>query len=160
MKRSFYKLALILITCCVVFSSCDDEKENDKLLVKFVNNVDSEYSITSIRLLQMGKAGVHETPEGEFGDNILENGRILTPGDSEMFKLDIPNLHYAYYRLTVTDGLGNFIYLYDQTNYEDLWDGPITHWGGDDRTVTVTLKWDEDLNMIYVQMWSDIVGIE
>lgn len=159
MKKQFYKLTLLLIACLTLFSSCEED-ENNKLLVKFINDAESEYSIISIRLLQMGKAGDHETPVGEFGENIIENGKILTPGDYEMFELEIPNLHYAYYRLTVIDGQGNVIYLYDQENYEDLFDGTITHWGGDDRTVSATLKWDESLNIIFVQSWSDWVGID
>jgi hypothetical protein len=145
------------------FISCDDDNkdsEDDSLYVKFINDSDSEYTITGIQLLNMGVAGVEELPVGEFGDNILTDGQVIAPGEHLFFTLDIPNLNYAYYRLTVNDGAGNQVFLQDQVDYQASYDGVIEHWGGDDRTVQVTIKWNNEYDYIYVQSWSNWVGID
>ncbi len=74
--------------------------------------------------------------------------------------MDIPNSNYAYYRLTVDNGSGRDVYLHDQLDYEKSFDGTITHWGGDDRTVELIIVWDEYYELINVTMWSDWVGID
>lgn len=162
MKISITKLSLLLIFLSIGFISCEDdsEKDNDSLYVKFENSSESEYTITGIQLLLMGKAGNQDDPVGEFGDNILKDGKVIEPGGYEFFTLEIPNLQYAYYRLTVDDGAGNKILLHDQTGYENSFDGTITHWGGDDRTVKVAVKWNTMEDYIYIQSWSDWVGID
>lgn len=144
------------------FISCDDnnDSEEDTLYVKFVNYSESEYTITGIQLLLMGEAGTYEEPNGAFGDNILDDGQVIAPGGNVFFTLDIPSLNYAYYRLTVNDGAGNQVFLHDQIDYQASYDGVIEHWGGDDRTVQVTIKWNNDFDYIYVQSWSNWVGID
>ena len=159
--RLFRPFIIIILFLFVALVSCDEDEENDTLYVKFENSAESEYTITGIRLLYMGKDnGVYETPVGEFGPNILEEGATIAPGEYLFFTLDIPNLHYAYYKLTVDDGQGNNVELYNWVNDDTLYDGTITHWGGDDRTVSVTIVWNESIEQIVITGWSDWVGID
>lgn len=164
MKTKTVRPLAIILFLFVALVSCDelqDEmEEKDTLYVKFENSSSSEYTITGIRLLVMGKAGQHDEPDGVFGPNILEAGTTIAPGTHQFFTLEIPNLYYAYYRLTVDDGTGNQVYLFDQEAYTNTWDGTITHWGGDDRTVSATIVWNDDANIITVSGWSDWVGID
>lgn len=164
MNNKITKPFAFILFLLVALVGCDEIKdeleENDTLYVKFENSTSSEYTITGIRLLVMGESGQYDEPNGEFGSNILEDGATIAPGEHQFFTLEIPNLYYAYYRLTVDDGTGNEIYLFDQEGYTNTWDGPITHWGGDDRTVSVTVVWDDDANIITVRGWSDWVGID
>ena len=163
MNKSVLKSLFIILVLSIAISSCDEDSDNlekDTLYVKFENNNSSEYAIIGIQLLQMGNAGTLDEPIGAFGVNIIEDGVTIIPGGHAFFTLDISNLHYAYYRLTVDNGTGTNIFLHDQTNYEDSYDGTITHWGGDDRTVSVTIKTNENLDLIYIQSWSDMVGID
>lgn len=161
-----FKSLFFIIFLFVALVSCEEikdeiENEDDTLYVKFENDAGSEYTITSIRILLMGKAGdVIPIPDGEFSENILAQGQTIAPGAHVFLTLDIPNLDYALYRLTVDNGQGTQIYLFDQTGYEDLYDGTITHWGGDERTVFARVIWDESAQYIYVQAWGDNVGID
>ena len=160
MKRLFYLLFLVL-PLVTVFTGCEEEDEKeDTLYVKFMNMPESEFTITGISLLNMGEAGVQEEPDGEFGPNILKNGETIPPGGHRFFTLDIPNLHYAYYRLTVDNGSGTQIYLHDQVGYAASWDGPITHWGSDERQVEVTVGLDDDSGLIVVKGWAEWSWIE
>lgn len=162
MKKLVNTLLFILPIILITFVSCNDEEEKteDTLYVKFINQPESEYTITGIRLLYMGPAGVQEEPIGEFGGNILTNGARIAPGEHKFFTLDIPNSHYAYYRLTVDDGSGNQIYLFDQEGYEATWDGPITHWASDERQVEVTIGLDALSGLIVVKGWAEWAWIE
>jgi hypothetical protein len=158
-------LALLLIPLMALsLISCDeesDDSENETLYVKFENEAGSEYTITGIRILVMGEAG-GEIPEptGEFSSNVLTTGETIAPGEHAFLTLNIPNLHYAVYRLTVDDGSGNEVYLYEQAGYTNSYDGTITHWGSDDRTVSATVVWNETAQYIYVQGYSDFAGID
>ena len=162
MKKLLFKLLFLFAILTFAFVSCNDEEteEEETLYVKFGNEFASEYTITGIRLLVMGEAGVHEEPDGEFGGNILKNGATIAPGEVKFFTLKIPNLHYAYYRLTVDDGDGTQIYLYDQEGYSSSWDGPITHWGSDERTVSVNVGYSSSSGLIIIKGWSDMAGID
>ena len=151
----FYTLVLL-----ITFVGCEEETEKDTLYVKFINDPESSYTITCIRLLNMGPAGEQMEPVGEFGANILTNGARIAPGEHKFFTLDIPNTHYAYYRLTVDDGSGNQIYLFDQEGYEASWDGPITHWASDVRQVEVTVGLDALSGLIVVKGWAEWAWIE
>jgi len=145
------------------FISCDNDSKDSKddtLYVKFINNSSSEYAITSIQIFNMGVAGTLDEPDGEFGDNILDNGITIAPGEYEFFYLEIPKSNYAYYRLGVDDGSGGEVLLHEQVDYTDTYEGTITHWGSDERTVSVTVKWYDSYDYIYVQSWSDFAGIE
>lgn len=160
MKRRLL-IVFLLLPLFAVFVGCEEEEEKeDTLYVKFMNMPESEFTITGIRLLNMGEAGVQEDPIGEFGDNILKNGATIAPGEHKFFTLDIPNLHYAYYRLTVNNGEGVQVYLYDQEGYEASWDGPITHWGSDERQVEVTLGIDDLTGNVVVKSWAEWSWIE
>jgi hypothetical protein len=163
MKITLNKMVLIFAIFMFGFISCeDDDKDSsdDTLYVKFENYNESEYTITGIQLLNMGVAGTYEEPVGEFGENVLTDGQIIAPGEHVFFTLDIPSSHYAYYRLTVDDGNGTQIVLHEQLDYTESYDGTITHWGGEDRTIQVTIKTDILTGLIWIQSWSDWVGIE
>lgn len=160
MKRILL-IVFLLLPLFTVFVGCEEEEEpEDTLYVKFINMPESEYTITGIRLLNMGEAGVQEEPAGEFGNNILKNGATIAPGEYKFFTLDIPSSNYAYYRLTVDNGSGTQIYLYDQEEYEATWDGPITHWGSDERQVEVTVGLDVSSGLIVVKAWAEWSWIE
>jgi hypothetical protein len=161
MNKLFFRLLFLLATFSLIFISCEEEEEKeDTLYVKFINMPESEFTITGIRLLNMGDAGVQEEPVGEFSDNILKNGATIAPGEHKFFTLDIPTHHYAYYRLTVDNGNGTQIYLFDQEGYEASWDGPITHWASDVRQVEVTLGIDDITGNIVVKTWAEWSWIE
>ncbi|MGE0088126.1 MAG: hypothetical protein AB7S50_01465 [Bacteroidales bacterium] len=160
MKRILL-IVFLLLPLFTVFVSCEDEEEpEDTLYVKFINMPASEYTITGIRLLNMGEAGVQEEPVGEFGENILKDGAQILPGEYKFFTLNIPDSNYTYYRLTVDSGSGTQIYLYDQEGYEASWDGPITHWGSDERQVEVTVGLDSLSGLIVVKGWAEWAWIE
>ena len=166
MNIKLFKSLFFIIFLFVALVSCEEikdelENEEDTLYVKFENDAESEYTITGIRLLVMGKYDIgYEEPDGTFGPNILEDGVTIAPGAHQFFTLDIPNLHYAYYKLTVDDGQGNDVELYNWINDDTLYDGTITHWGGDDRTVSTTIVWNESIQQIVITGWSDWVGID
>jgi len=163
MYKLIQKLQILFAVMFLLFISCEEstnEEDKDTLYVKFVNEPESEYAITGIRLLNMGEAGVLEEPVGEFGENILKDGDQIIPGDYKFFILDIPDSNYAYYRLTVDSGSGTHIYLYDQEGYESSWDGPITQWGSDERQVEVTVGLDSSSGLIVVKYWAEWAWIE
>ena len=164
MNKKLLQSLFVLLVLTFGFISCEEEDvedlKKDTLYVKFENGSSSEYTITGIQLLLMGVSGEYDEPDGEFGENILEDGATIVPGGHTFFTLDIPNLHYAYYRLTVDNGAGTQILLYSQTGYTNTYDGTITHWGSDDRTVSVTIKTDQTSGVIWIQGWSDWAGIE
>ncbi len=163
MIRTLIKPFFIASILLIGMLSCDEVEElkDETLYVKFENSASSEYTITSIRMLPMGKAGdAIPEPTGEFSSNILDPGQTIAPGAHVFMTLEIPNLHYAVYRVTVDDGTGSQVYLYDQPNYSSSYEGVITHWGGDDRTVSVTIVWDDYSNLIVATGWSDWVGID
>lgn len=164
MNKKLLQSLFILLVLTLGFISCEkddvEDLKNDTLYVKFENDSSSEFSITGIQLLSMGVAGEMDEPDGEFGENILEDGAIIVPGGHTFFTLDIPNLHYAYYQLTVDDGTGTQILISSQTENADSYDGTITHWGSDERTVSATIKRDQYSGFIWVSGWSDWAGID
>lgn len=164
MNKKLLQSLFVLLVLTLGFISCDkddiEDLDKDTLYVKFENDSTSEFTITGIQLLLMGEAGEMNEPDGEFGENILEDGAIIVPDGHTFFTLDIPNSHYAYYRLTVDDGTGNQILLSSQTDNDNYYDGPITHWGSDERTVSVTIKRDQTSGLIWISGWSDWAGID
>jgi len=165
-KVRVIKVFGILAALFLSFASCETEtnkpenQAEENLYVKFENNAASEYTITEVRLLVMGVAGTYEEPSGEFSSNILPSETAISPGAHVFLNLSIPNSHYAYYRVTVDDGNGNMVHLHDQPNYANAYDGVITHWGSDDRTVEVTIVWSEISSQIIASGWSDFAGID
>lgn len=159
---------LIVLLTIVSFSGCElmggdenpEENTEGQLYVKFENSSESEYTITSIQILDMGVAGTLEDPTGNFSANLLEEGKVIAPGSFIFLYMDIPNSHYAYCRLGVDDGTGNQIILTEQENYANLYEGTITHWGSDERTVTPTIVTNTYNTQIYVRGWAEWAGIE
>lgn len=164
MNKKLLQSLLVLLVLTMGFIGCEEDDvedlKKDTLYVMFENNLESEYTITGIQLLLMGVAGDMDEPVGEFGENILEDGATIVPGGHTFFTLDIPNLHYAYYRLTVDNGDGDQILICNQTGNSNSYDGTITHWGSDERTVSVTIKTDQYSGLIWIQSWSDWAGID
>lgn len=137
----------------------EDDSKTDLLHVMFSNDSSSTYTITSIQLQAMGKADQPAEPSGEWGENILPAGTRLAPGSYTFFDLEIPNLHWSQYRLGVDDGNGNNVILPEQPGYDQT-ELPITHWGSDDRTVSVTLVYNPYSKLIEWSGWTDFAGIE
>ncbi|MBN1406551.1 MAG: hypothetical protein JW956_02105 [Calditrichaceae bacterium] len=158
--------SIFILSLSYIFTGCDlgsdpDDKK-DELYVKFENSASSEYTITTIELMAMGEAGENViTPSGVWSDDILESGSSIAPGEHKFFTLDIPNRHYSQYRLGVDNGQGTEIMLHLQEEYTpDISAPTITHWGGDDRTVIVTVGDSPYSDLIDVRSWSDWVGID
>ena len=146
-------------SACNLLDSNDDEKKDD-LYVQFNNDSISLYTITSIELLAIGRAD--ETPDlsGTWTSNMLEGIGEIPPGGQQYFHADIPNLHRCYYRLGVKTVGGATMMLQDQTHYVSDVYPTLTHWGSDERTVTVTIIEDTDNNLVYINGWSEWAGIE
>ncbi len=161
-------LLTLLFVFTSIFYGCegifDDEPDNEtteeSLYVKFLNEGASQYTITTIQVRPRGSVTNPVDPTDNWGDNLLKDGLTLAPGAHTFLTLDIPAGHWSEYRLGVEDGSGNQIMLHEQTNYSGMTDLPITHWGGDTRTVSVTIVYDQYTDMIVVNGWSDFVGIE
>jgi hypothetical protein len=154
--------AFFLISCDLLTNDDEKDTKTDELYVKFNNDQGSLYRITNIQLMDMGKAGEESTPSGTWSENILESGKSIAPGSHEFFTLNIENLHWCQYRLGVDPGNGTEVMLHLQDGYTlpDVGELPITHWGSDERTVGVSVTFDETSNLIYVNGWSDFAGIE
>ena len=152
-------LALTIAGCDL---GSDPDDKNDELYVKFENDSSSVYTITSIELMAMGKAGEEtSSPSGVWSDNILKGGTTIAPGEYHFFTLEIPNLHYSQYRLGVDNGDGTEIMLHLQEGYTPELSPPtITHWGSDDRTVGVYVVYSEYSDQIVINGWSDWAGID
>jgi len=157
--QAILAVSFIFLIACDLLTNEKDEQQ-DTLYVKFTNDSNSTYTITNIQLQAMGKSGETAQPSGIWSDNILPAGTSLAPGAHTFFDLDIPNLHWSQYRLGVNDGQGNEIMLHEQQGYQDQGGLPITHWGSDDRTVSVTLVYDQSTQLIQWSGWSDFAGID
>ena len=159
----FISLITVLVLSGIISceSSTDSEDQPDLLRVKFTNDSLSAYTISIIQLQPMGRAGESTDPAADWGDNILAEGARLAPGEMEFFNLEIPNLHWSRYRLGVISSNGDEIMLHEQTGYQpDLSDPSITHWGSDERTVSVTVVDNLSTGFIDIASWSDFAGIE
>jgi hypothetical protein len=160
-------LFFFMITICMLAltaGGCDSstdskEDEADLLKVKFINSVSSEYTITTLQVQAMGKSQESTQPTGEWSGNVLPSGTRLAPGESAIFNLGIPNLYWSRYRLGVDNGQGSEVMLHNQNGYPDA-DLPITHWGGDERTVEVTVIHHQESGLILVSGWSEFAGID
>jgi hypothetical protein len=140
---------LLTVTAC---DNATDADTHDNLHVKFINDQSSEYTIVGLELRAMGAVEDTSAVAGEWGDNILTGGKTIAPGGSVYFDLSIPNLHWDQYRVTVDDGNGG-TYRIDNTY------PPITHWGSDDRTVSVLIKYNAGTEDIRITGWGDNAGI-
>ena len=157
--QAILSVSLIFLIGCDLLTNEKDE-EQDTLYVKFTNDSSSTFTITNIQLQAMGKSGETAQPSGIWSDNILPAGTSLVPGSHTFFDLDIPNLHWSQYRLGVNDGQGNEIMLDEQQGYQDQGELPITHWGSDERSVSITIIYDQATHLIQWSGWSDFAGID
>lgn len=164
MKRRIFLVMFVLALGQVFLSGCDElldkDDEKDTLYVKFINDESSIYTITNIQIRKRGKVDVTNGIIGVWSSNLLVGGKVLAPGEHAFFTLDIPSGEWAEYQLGVNNGSGVEVMLYDQQNYSGLSDLPITHWAGDDRTVSVSIGFDQSTQTITVKGWSDWVGID
>lgn len=157
-------VSILLFSIFLLFVGCkkdDDNPTEDTLYVKFTNSASSTYTISNIQLRARGAAGVVDgTPTSDWGNNILESGKTITPGAHEFFTLDIPSGDWSEYRLGVLDGNGNEIMLHEQTGFSSGYEPSITHWGGDDRSTNVTVIYNQSSSLIYITGFGDWVGID
>ncbi len=171
MKKWIIKSGLLVILAIFTASlnSCedfflddvdDDDETTDELYVKFINAENSQYTITSLEIRPRGPVMENNDPTENWSENILDEGQTIEPNGHTFFTLDIPAGNWSEYRVGVDDGNGNQIMLHNQPNYSGMIDLPITHWGGDTRTVEVTIVYNHDAEMIVVTGWSDFVGID
>lgn len=161
MKISRFFLKLVLIT--IVTIGCDDNeqtKTKDTLRVKFINSVESTYTITTLQVRNRGPVDQQIPPTEAWSSNLLKNGERIAPGSHIFFTLELPSGHWAEYRLGVDNGNGVEVMLYDQPSYDGLTNLPITHWATDDRTVSVTVTYDNYGQFITVSAWEDMAGID
>lgn len=157
---SFLSIFLLLFTVTSCDKVTDEDPVNDSLYVKFLNEASSDYTITSIETRSRGLASTENQPIGEWGANLLTGGLTLAPGESTFFTLNIPNLHWSEYRIRVDDGTGTSVLVGYNENVGVESGYPITHWGGDDRTVSITVKYNASYDVIYISGWSDFAGID
>lgn len=155
-------IGLVLISFS--FNSCTKTTDEDdpvvgNLHVKFINESASEYTITTIETRSRGLVSGTDQPIGAWGSNLLVGGLTLAPGASTFFDLPIPNLHWSEYRIGVDNG-GTTVMIEENANVGVDAGYPITHWGSDDRTVGITVKYNAAYDVIYVSGWSDWAGIE
>lgn len=158
----------MLFAVILTTTGCEKEKDDpqipvtETLLVKFFNDSRSVVTITHISIKHMGAVQTPKRAEittvDEWSANLLTNGNRLAPGDFQLFTIDIPSGHYANYRLGIDKGDGTEIMLFDQPGVQDEYP-PITHWGGHDRTVSVTIYKNESSDTYYIAGWSDFTGI-
>ena len=163
MNKKILQSLFALLILALGFICCEDDIndiDKDTLYVKFENDSTSEFTITGIQLLNMGEAGELIEPNGEFGDNILPAGTRIEPNEHTFFTAEIPNLHYAYYRLTLDDGNGNQINICDPTENPSCYIGTITHWGSDERTVYVTIKRNPTTGLVWITYRGERNGID
>jgi hypothetical protein len=163
-QSTLYRMArLILIAATVI--SCDlstdpADETADTLYVKFSNEQASLFTISDIQLLDRGPVTA-PTNAGTWGTNILPEGHMLAPGDSTYFTLSIPTGHANQYRLGVIDSAGSRSMLHLQPGYpDDAMLGTITHWGSDQRSVTVTVAKDSYSGLIVISGYSDYAGMQ
>lgn len=156
----FLSIFLLLFTITSCDKVTDEDPVNDTLYVKFLNEASSDYTITSIETRSRGLTSTEDQPIGEWGANLLTGGLTLAPGESTFFTLSIPNLHWSEYRIYVVDGTGTNVLVGYNDNVGVDSELPITHWGSDDRTVSVTVKYNASYDVIYISGWSDFAGID
>lgn len=162
MKKIYLLLMLPAFFLLSSMSGCEkDETEeaivsNDILHVEFVNDENSEVSITIVEMRPHGNAGEADAgPIGDWSSNILPTGTVLAPGQSVNMDLSIPNLYWNEYRLGVQLADGTTLMLHEQEGWADETGPPITHWGSDSRIVYVSVVYNESAGLYYIQGWGD-----
>ena len=148
----------ILLYGCNLLDPEGDEDSADDLYVQFNNSAASSYTITCIELLAIGRADETPSPSGEWTSNKLEGIGEIAPGGQQYFHAKIPRQHRCYYRLGIKNGDGSTLMLTEQTHYVSDVYPTLTHWGSDDRTVTVTIVDDSYNDLIYINGWQSYSG--
>jgi hypothetical protein len=151
-------IAFLIIFSLFIPSCKEESNAPSTLYVKFTNDAASPFAITNIQLLPRGKAGETSAPGTNWSANILTNGKKIAPGQSEYFTLEIPNLNWSQYRLGVERN-GIEVMLHTQEGYISEYELPITHWGSDQRSVSVTLRLNTQTNNVEIAGYSDFAGI-
>jgi len=157
MKRN-NPLFLGITIFLLVFSACTKdpvEPIDNPLSVLFLNDANSEYTITTIEIRSRGLIGEEDQAIGEWESNVLSGGLTLDPGTSTLFSLNIPTSEWSEYRIGVDDGNGTTVMVRTDEVVGIQGALPISHWGSDDRTVSVVVKYDVANDVIYISSWSD-----
>jgi hypothetical protein len=157
MKRNNL-LFFVLISFLFTINACKKTEEtpiDNPLQVKFVNDANSDFIINTIELRSRGEIGVENQEAGSWGNNLLTGGLSLHPGAYTNFSLNIPNLQWSEYRIGVINGNGESVMVLAYGDLGVQGALPISHWGSDNRTVSVAVKYDEATDRIYVSSWSD-----
>ena len=161
---NYLKYIAVTVIAIFLMASCeindDNDSKKDSLYVKFINEQASQYTITTLQTRNRGAVDTQLEPTEPWGENILKNGQRIAPGEHIYFSLDLPDGHWAEYRLGVDNGNAVEVMLYDQPNYDGFTNLPITHWGSDKRTVSATIIYDNSNQTITVSGWSDMAGID
>lgn len=156
MKRNKFFLGIVILL--FIFSACAKKAEEpiaDPLSVQFFNDANSDYSINTIEIRSRGTIGDDNQNIGAWGSNLLTGGLILDPGSSTTFTLDIPNLEWSEYRISVDDGNGNTVLVSTNQTFGIQGALPISHVGSNNRTVSVEVKYNANQDGIYISSWSD-----
>lgn len=149
-----------VVSGCTLLGSDQEETASvQSLSVRFENEPTSEYTINSIELRPMGPLqNPNDTlvSSAPWSANILAPNQRIAPGAHVFFNLDIPNLHFSQCRIGVIDEQGASIILNQQPNYPaDARVATITHWGSDERFVSVRLVKDRNSGLIEIAGQSD-----
>lgn len=155
--KTAYSL-LFLAAMLFTVSACntvlpDPDPEPEILRVKFINE-SAAVTITSIELQARGSSTNPDPKTNNWSEQMIATD--LTPGEHTFFDAEIPNLHWSQYRLWLSNNEGGE-YLLVQSETMEL---SITHWGSNERTVSVTLRVDESTGIVGVSAWSEWAGIE
>ncbi len=163
-------LAAVLTFIAAIFitSGCDlndttstGTKTVNSLRVKFLNESNSQYAINNIQLAPMGPVVAENTePLSPWSGNILPEGTIIEPGEFTFFDLSIPNGHWSRYRIGIVTGSDSELMLHEQQNQDPNSGASITHWGSHDRTVSVTVVYDNGSGFYYIRGYTDGAGID
>lgn len=169
LNRIYLKIFIIFPLFFILLAGCDQltdsNDELETLYVKFMNDSTSTHTITTIQLMAMGKVDDDmAVVDSVWSSDILKEGETIAPGEHRFFTLEIPNLHSSIYRLGVDDGKGNEVFIDEQPDYNEdnvfVFTPTITHWGSEERTVTVRLAYYAEKNIIYIGGYGDFAGIE
>lgn len=160
--------SILCILSMLTITSCIETENNGSLYVKFCNTPGSSYTITSIELKKREDLSV-DTKSADLGsikvkeswsDNILPAGVRIAPGKHVFFTIEMPKHYWVQYRIKVDDGAGKEVELTYQGRESDPNDLPITYWGGDDRTVQVSITYNSSEGRIWINSYSDFVGLD
>ena len=157
-------MTLVIISgmsgCNLLDPDNEEDSNSDDLYVQFNNSSSSTYTITCIELQAIGRADETPVLSGTWSSNKLENIGEIAPGGQQYFHAEIPRQHRCYYRLGIKNADGTTLILNEQTHYVSDTYPTLTHWGADERTVTVTIAEDPQSGLIFLNGWSEWAGIE